>query len=116
MLIFMVNFSVSAESISIRAEVARLFCLVKDVIGFMLPILMLADVLAVGAHWTKWNGRLLVWLIPASLAGVTVGTLFLANAPSEQIRTMLGVIVLLLALYKLFEERISRTLKYSPRI
>lgn len=88
---------------------------IKDVVGFMLPILMLADILAVGAYWKKWNGRLLVWLIPASLVGVAAGTLFLANAPSQLIRLMLGLIVLSLAFYKLFEKSISGWLKYTPR-
>ncbi|MFN2189316.1 MAG: sulfite exporter TauE/SafE family protein [Candidatus Promineifilaceae bacterium] len=88
---------------------------IKDVVGFMLPILMLADILAVGAHWKKWNGRLLVWLIPASLVGVTLGTLLLANAPSDLIRILLGIIVLLLALYKLFQKSISKRLTYTPR-
>lgn len=88
---------------------------IKDVIGFMLPVLMLADLFAVGAHWRRWNGRLLVLLVPASLAGVIVGTFFLASAPSELIRTTLGVIILFLALYKLLESSFFRRLAYAPR-
>ncbi len=116
--IFLIGMSKGGMGATLGALTVTMIALVlpiKDVVGFLLPILMLADILAVGAHWKKWNGRLLVWLVPASLAGVTVGTLFLANAPSELIRTMLGVIVLLLALYKLFEKSISRRLKYTPR-
>jgi uncharacterized membrane protein YfcA len=88
---------------------------IKDVIGIMLPVLMLADALAVGVHWKKWNRRLLVLLIPASLIGVIIGTLFLANAPAQLIRTMLGVIVFFLAVYKLFETSVFRRLTYTPR-
>jgi len=46
---------------------------------------------------------------------VTLGTLLLANAPSDLIRILLGIIVLLLALYKLFQKSISKRLTYTPR-
>jgi uncharacterized membrane protein YfcA len=57
----------------------------------------------------------LVLLIPASLIGVIIGTLFLANAPAQLIRTVLGVIVFLLAVYKLFEKSVFGRLTYTPR-
>ena len=88
---------------------------VKDVIGMMPPVLMLADLFAVGFHWKKWNRRLALLLIPASLIGLTVGTLFLANASGQLVRIVLGVIMLLFAIYKLFEQRLFKMLTYEPR-
>jgi uncharacterized membrane protein YfcA len=88
---------------------------IKDVIGMMPPVLMLADALAVGAHWRKWDNRSVLLLIPASLIGVTIGTLFLANAPARLIRMVLGAIILLFVIYKLFEKRIFRKATYTPR-
>ena len=87
---------------------------VKDVIGMMPPVLMLADALAVGFHWRKWDNRMVLFLIPASVAGVATGTLFLANASGQLIRILLGVIVLLFAFYKIFEKRIFKMLTYTP--
>jgi uncharacterized membrane protein YfcA len=88
---------------------------IDDVIGMMLPVLMLADILAIGVHWKRWDKRLIILLIPASIVGVTIGTLFLTNAPVRLIRIVIGVIVLLFAFYKLFERSIFRKLTYRPR-
>ena len=85
------------------------------VIGLILPILMLADIFAVALHWRRWDGHLIVLLLPGAILGVTIGTLFITNAPTEQLRTLLGVIVLLFALYKIFEKRILRHIDYEPR-
>ena len=62
---------------------------IDDVIGMMLPVLMLADLLAIGVHWRKWNNRLVLLLIPTAIVGVTIGTFFLTNAPVSLIRTVI---------------------------
>ncbi len=68
---------------------------VDQVIGLILPILMFADLFAVAFHWRRWDRRLVLLLIPGSVVGVTIGTLFITNAPTEALRTALGVIILL---------------------
>ncbi|MBW2581486.1 MAG: sulfite exporter TauE/SafE family protein [Deltaproteobacteria bacterium] len=88
---------------------------IDDVIGMMLPVLMLADILAIGVHWKRWDKRLVILLIPVSIVGVTIGTLFLTSAPVRLIRIVIGVIVLLFAFYKLFEKSIFKKLTYTPR-
>jgi uncharacterized membrane protein YfcA len=88
---------------------------IDDVIGMMLPVLMLADLFAIGVHWRKWDRRLILLLIPTSIVGVTIGTLFLTNAPVRVIRVVIGLIILLFAFYKLFEKSIFRKLTYKPR-
>jgi uncharacterized membrane protein YfcA len=85
------------------------------VIGLILPILMLGDVFAVALHWRHWNRSLVILLIPGSIAGVIVGTLLITNAPTETLRTLLGVIILIFGLYKLFEKRILSKLVYRSR-
>jgi uncharacterized membrane protein YfcA len=85
------------------------------VLGILLPILMFADIFAVSMYWRRWNLRLIVLLIPGSLAGVTIGTLFITNAPTQTLRLGLGVIVLMLTVYKIFEPRILPHLRYRPR-
>ncbi|UCC52850.1 MAG: sulfite exporter TauE/SafE family protein [Anaerolineaceae bacterium] len=88
---------------------------IDDVIGMMLPVLMLADLLAIGVHWRKWNNHLVLLLIPTAIVGVTIGTLFLTNAPVRLIRIVIGVIILLFAFYRLFEKSIFKKLIYTPR-
>lgn len=85
------------------------------VIGLVLPILMLADVFAVVLHWGHWDKRIILLLLPGATIGVIVGTLFITNAPTGALRTGLGVIILLFAIYKMFEERIHRSLTYHSR-
>lgn len=85
------------------------------VIGLILPILMIGDVFAVAFYWRRWNRRLIILLIPGSIVGVTIGTFFITNAPTEFLRTTLGVIVLVLAIYKLLEQRILGWLTYKSR-
>jgi uncharacterized membrane protein YfcA len=115
---FLVGMSKGGLGATLSAVTVPIMALVlpiKDVIGMMPPVLMLADALAVGVHWKKWDNRMVLLLIPASLIGVTIGTLFLANAPARLIRIVLGVIVMLFAVYKLFEKRIFKKATYSPR-
>ncbi len=85
------------------------------VIGLVLPILMLADIFAVALHWGHWNRKLVFLLIPGAIVGVTIGTVLITNAPTETLRTLLGIIVLIFALYKIFEKRILRKLEYKSR-
>ena len=86
-----------------------------QVIGLILPILMLADIFAVSFHWRRWNTKLVLLLIPGAIVGVTIGTFFITNAPTDTLRTALGVIVLIFSVYKIFESRIQGALKYHPR-
>jgi uncharacterized membrane protein YfcA len=100
---------------ALTVPVLALVLPVKDVIGMMPPVLMFADLFAVGVHWKKWNKGIVFLLIPASLAGLTVGTLFLAKAPAHWIRVVLGIIMILFAIYKFLEERLFKVLTYQPR-
>jgi uncharacterized membrane protein YfcA len=84
-------------------------------IGLLLPLLMITDVFAVAAHWNRWDRRLLILLVPASLIGITLGTALITTISSEDLRTGLGIFVLIFVLYKIFEARIQRSLHYEPR-
>lgn len=86
-----------------------------QVIGLLLPILMIADVFAVAAHWQRWNNKLLWLLIPGSFVGTVLGTIFIASISPETLRRGIGVIVLLFVIYKLFERRILHFTRYTPR-
>lgn len=86
-----------------------------QVIGLVLPILMVADLFAVAMHWRRWQGRLILLLLPGAIVGVTIGTLFITNAPTEALRLALGVIVLTFAIFKLFEKRVMKNLQYVAK-
>jgi uncharacterized protein len=86
-----------------------------QVIGLILPLLMITDVFAVATHWRAWDRRLVLLLIPGSVVGVTIGTFLIASVSSEVLRQGLGIIVLLFVTYKVFERRILRSLTYRAR-
>ena len=85
------------------------------VIGLILPILMITDVFAVASHWKRWDWKLVVLMMPGAVAGVTIGTFFITSAPTTMLKTMLGIIVLLFAIYKAFEAWLLRSLTYQPQ-
>jgi uncharacterized protein len=86
----------------------------EQVIGLILPLLMITDVFAVFSHWQRWDRRLVLLLIPGSLVGVTAGTYLITAVSGEALRTGLGVIVLFFVVYKVFEKRILGSLTYRP--
>jgi uncharacterized protein len=87
----------------------------NEVIGLLLPILMTADVFAVGMHWKHWDWRLARLMLPGAVTGVTIGTLFIKNAPTGTLQTALGIIVLVFAVYKIFEKRLLAFFQYEGR-
>ncbi|MEA3335002.1 MAG: sulfite exporter TauE/SafE family protein [Chloroflexota bacterium] len=104
-----------ATSATLAMPLLALVMPVSVVIGMILPVLMLADIIAVGFHWRRWSNRLLVLLIPGALSGVILGTYFITNVPPDVLRTALGIIILLFAAYKVFESRILGLFTYHPR-
>ena len=88
---------------------------VDIVLALVLVIQMVADVFAVGAHWRRWDSKLVALLIPGALAGVAVGTFFITNVSPQALRTTLAVMILLFTAYKLFERSFLRGIVYRPR-
>lgn len=88
---------------------------VDQVLVLLIPVLILADSFGVALHWRRWNSRMVLLLLPGALMGVTVGTLFIINAPREFLRTTLALITLAFVLYKVLQIRILRSLVYRPR-
>ena len=85
----------------------------NQVLGLLLPILLLADIFAIALHWGKWNGRLVWPMVPGAVIGVTIGTYFIANAPTNILKLGLAVITLVFVVYKLGEKRLRSSLQYE---
>lgn len=97
---------------SLATPLMALVIPVNQVLGLILPIMLLADVFAIGLLWRRWNGRLVWLLIPGAVIGVTIGTFFIANAPTNVLKIGLAVIALLFVAYKLIEKRLLASVKY----
>jgi uncharacterized membrane protein YfcA len=88
---------------------------VNQVLGLLLPIMLLADVFSIALHWRRWNGRLVWLLIPGGVVGVSIGTYFIANVSTQVLKIGLAVISLLFVVYKLLEKRILGSIKYHEK-
>ncbi|MCB0214347.1 MAG: sulfite exporter TauE/SafE family protein [Anaerolineae bacterium] len=84
------------------------------VIGLLLPILIIADIFTVYAHWMHWDTKLVLLLIPGAVIGMLMASFFIAGISPEMLRRGIGVIVLLFVIYKLLEQRILSAY-YKPR-
>ena len=87
----------------------------NQVVGLLLPILMIADVFAVTSHWKRWERRLVLLLIPGAVVGVIIGTFVIASVSPTILRRGIGVIALLFAVYKAFEPKITGSNTYQPK-
>lgn len=85
-------------------------------LGLVLPILIVADVFAVGVHWNKWDGRQLFALLPVALAGILIGTYMVAVAPPVIMRRFLGIFVFSFVVFEIFiKQHIAALTTYSPK-
>lgn len=88
---------------------------VGEALAVVQVIQMVADVFAVGAHWGRWDRKLVTRLIPGALAGVAVGAFFITSISPQALRTTLAVVILLFAAYKLAERSLLRGFTYRVR-
>jgi uncharacterized membrane protein YfcA len=100
---------------SLATPMMALVMPVNQVLGLLLPIMLLADLFALAFNWRKWNGRLVWLLLPGAVIGVTIGTFFIANVSTYVLKIGLAVIALSFVVYKIFEKRILNSLNYQER-
>lgn len=87
---------------------------VQQAISLSLPLLLLADVLALILFWNTWDAAYLRQMLPIAAAGVVVGTVLLWLLPDLTLRRILGVITLAFVVYRLLSVRIQQ-MEYHSR-
>lgn len=86
---------------------------VEQALGMTLPILMMTDVFAVTAHWKNWDMKLVLLLLPGAVIGVTIGTYLITNSSTRVLQKVLGIIILILSVWKILEPGIKKSLSYE---
>ena len=97
----------------IITPLVSIFMPVKEAIAVLLPMLIVGDWLALRVYWREWDNQEIRWLMPVGLLGVVAGTYLLVSLPTETLRHLLGILSLVIAVYKLIEPRL-RQLQYQP--
>jgi len=68
----------------------------RTAIGLVMPLLVLADFLAIGAFWKKWDFSRVRWPLIGCVPGIALGMLFVNTISDLLLRRSLGVLALFL--------------------
>src|ERR1041385_1201390 len=75
-------------------------------IGFVLPLLVIADAASLYHYWNKWEFSNLRFLIPGVLVGVLIGVQLINRFSARQLNISIGVISMAFVLFQLAKEKI----------
>lgn len=65
-----------------------------EAIGLLLPMLVVADLFAVAAHWGQWHQGILIRLLAAATIGIAVGSLVISSISEPVLRRIIAVAML----------------------
>ena len=68
----------------------------RTAIGLVMPLLILADFLAIGAFWKKWDFSRVRWPLIGCVPGIGLGMVFVNSVSDILLRRSLGVLALFL--------------------
>ncbi|MEB3101676.1 sulfite exporter TauE/SafE family protein [Ferviditalea candida] len=77
----------------------------KQSVGILLPMLIVGDIVAVTYYRRQVIWKHLISLIPWVLAGIVIGYFVLLKVHNEQLKVMIGILVLLLVALHFIRER-----------
>ena len=84
-------------------------------IGFVLPLLILADAFSLWHYWRKFEISNLKFLIPGVIAGVLIGVQLIDRFSSRQLNVTIGIISMAFVLFQLAKEKIfAAEGKFAP--
>jgi len=84
-------------------------------IGFVLPLLVIADAASLYHYWNKWEFSNLRFLIPGVLVGVLVGVQLINRFSARQLNVSIGVISMAFVVFQFTKEKIfAAEGKFAP--
>ena len=85
----------------------------QQAVGITLPMLMFGDIFAMRVYWRKWDMDVIRLVLPAAAIGVLLGVALLTSLPEVVLWRMLGILTLLLLVYKILSDRLT-AIQYQP--
>jgi uncharacterized membrane protein YfcA len=86
----------------------------KTAIGLVMPLLVLADFLAIGAFWKQWKVALIKWPLLGGVPGIGLGMLFIDSVSDALLRQSLGVLALALTALLIVRDVWYPSKTYTP--
>ena len=82
-------------------------------IGFILPLLIFADIFALYFYWKQWDRKLMTLMLVPGLIGVALGAFVLKDIDAVTLKRIIGGLTLAALSFKITNERLRR-LAYHP--
>ena len=76
-----------------------------EAVGLLLPMLIVADGFAVGAHWNRWSLPILTRLLVAAAIGIAVGSLVISNLSEPNLRRIIAAASIAFVIYYFWSKR-----------
>lgn len=86
----------------------------KEVVGMVLPFLIIADVFALRAYWGTWNLQIIRQTLPVAVIGILIGGLLLSAINASMLKVIIACFTLTVVAYRLFAKRL-KSFTYQPR-
>lgn len=84
----------------------------KEAVPLVLPFLIFADWFALRIYWKQWNMHYLKLMLPLGIVGMLIGAMLLNIIPDIALKIVIGIVTILVLLYKLFSDRLD-TINYE---
>jgi uncharacterized protein len=88
----------------------------RQAIGLILPLLCVADALAIGLYWRKWDAAAVRYPTAGALAGIAAGMLFVTSVSNQALALAIGIVGLAMTLLLMIRARWFPHATYRPRI
>ncbi len=86
----------------------------KIAIGVVLPLLIVADFMTLGAYWKKWNFSLVRFPLAGVVLGIAVGMAFVTTISDRFLKVSIGATGLLMVSLLIFRNLWRPGTKYHP--
>jgi len=86
----------------------------KEAVPLVLPFLILADFIALRVYWNQWNMHYIKLMLPLGIVGVIMGALLLTSVPDVVLKIVIGVVTIIVLIYKLLGDRLE-SVKYKSQ-
>lgn len=84
-------------------------------IGLLLPMLIIADVFTVAAHWQGWDRQILLRLLAPAAAGIVVGGFVISNVSEPVLRRIIAVAMLVFVVFYVLNSKLGLAARLARR-